>query len=220
MVYSINGFDILFRIYLICFGELPFPTNMIPNTVAAHAASIINQYPGFAKGIPAAHRYNGRKKAVIISVFNRDIDEDSGLRFKVLLPDGQVDTVEGRLNLFGALGDNEIVISKTDYPRAFTVRDICNGMLFERGTVLSERESCIAAGSLPVDMVGMYILDYYVNEVRAMFVQGEEVNNVYQEHSPIFENVCGYIQLECGVSNQVCTQDEKVHTFMFILCST
>jgi hypothetical protein len=86
-------------------------------TVSMHAAKIANAFPGFESGINAVHRDHSDKRVAILTVFNRNIDEDSGLRFRVLMPVAQTELVDGRVNLLGRsvetlLESSEIVITK------------------------------------------------------------------------------------------------------------
>jgi hypothetical protein len=198
------------------------------DTVAMHAAKIGGAFPGFQSGINAIHRDNSDKRVVIMTVFNRVVNEDSGLRFKVLIPVSSTDCVDGRLNLLGSsvetlVESSEIVITtvgtycfneqamdiysqldpfQEHYTRPFTVKDVCDGMLFDTDTVLEGRECCILAGSLPVDTVGMYLMSYYVTEFRIMYNTSDDTNSVYRRHPPIFENICGVIPVNMHVSQK------------------
>jgi hypothetical protein len=86
------------------------------DTVAMHAARIGGAFPGFQSGINAIHRDDSNKRVVILTVFNRVVNEDSGLRFKVLIPVSHTDCVDQRLNLLGSsvatlVESSEIVIT-------------------------------------------------------------------------------------------------------------
>jgi hypothetical protein len=95
------------------------------NTIATHAAKIANSFPGFRSGINAVHRDTSDRRVAILTVFNRVIDEDSGLRFKVLLPVSDIDWVAGGgVNLLGSSVEkfvkfHEIVITKVMYSHLF-----------------------------------------------------------------------------------------------------
>jgi hypothetical protein len=87
------------------------------NTVSMHAAKIAQSFPGFESGIHATHRDNSDKRVAILTVFNRIIDQDSGLRVKVWMPVSDVDFVDGRVNLLGRAVEkittaDEIVITQ------------------------------------------------------------------------------------------------------------
>jgi hypothetical protein len=86
------------------------------DTVGMHAAKMFGSFPGFRSGINAIHRDDSKKRVVILTVFNRVVHEDSGLRFKVLIPVSHTDCVDGRLNLLGSsvetlVESSEIVIT-------------------------------------------------------------------------------------------------------------
>jgi hypothetical protein len=91
------------------------------NTIATHAAQIANSFPGFQSGINAVHRDTSDRRVAILTVFNRVINEDSGLRFRVLLPVSDIDWVDGGgINLLGRSVEkfaifHEIVITKVIY---------------------------------------------------------------------------------------------------------
>jgi hypothetical protein len=82
------------------------------------------------------------------------------------------------------------------------VRDVCNGMLFDADTVLEGKKCCILADSFPVDTVGMYLMSYYVTELRIMYDTNDATNSVYHRHPPIFENICGVIAVNMHVSHK------------------
>ena len=86
-------------------------------SIATHAEKIANLFPGFQSGITAAHRHNSNNRVVILTVFNRVVDEDSGLRLKVFIPVSHTDCAFDRVNLFGSsvetsVKNNEIIITK------------------------------------------------------------------------------------------------------------
>jgi hypothetical protein len=167
------------------------------DTVSAHAASIAQTFRGFQSGIKTVRRDNSDRRVAILTVFNRVVNEDSGLRVKILIPVALTDLVDGRVNLLGnaaqALAKSEeIVIDKHHYTRPFTVSDVCNGMLFAQDTVLAGHKCCIPAGAFSTEMVGRYILPYYVTQLRIMYCTTDDSDSVYDSHAPIFENICGF----------------------------
>jgi hypothetical protein len=103
--------------------------------------------------------------------------------------------------MYLCLVDSHHRIWQEHYTRPFTVKDICNGMVFNVDLVLPGKQSCIQSGSLSVDMVGQYIMTYYVTELRIMY-NDNGINNVYPGHPPIFENICGVIPIDMHVSHQ------------------
>jgi hypothetical protein len=75
-------------------------------------------------------------------------------------------------------------------------------MVFEKNDILHKRPCCIPKGSLPFEMVGIYILPYYVHEVRLMYGAADENSRVYERHSPIFENICGFVSIGERISSR------------------
>jgi hypothetical protein len=73
-------------------------------------------------------------------------------------------------------------------------------MCFNRDTVLGGTHCCIQAGSF--DMVGVYIMPYYVTELRIMYSSNYDNNSVYERHPPIFENICGVVPAQMHVSRK------------------
>ena len=87
------------------------------NHVAAHAEKLSHGFLGFKSGISAVQKDSSNKRVAILTVFNRVTAEDSGLRFKLLIPVSEIDCVDGRVNLLGRSVEtmvqcNEIVITK------------------------------------------------------------------------------------------------------------
>jgi hypothetical protein len=68
-------------------------------------------------------------------------------------------------------------------------------MDFAAGTVVDGIVSSIPAGCVPLELVGHYIQSYYVQELRITFDADDVSDRVYGRHSPIFENICGFIAL-------------------------
>jgi hypothetical protein len=88
------------------------------------------------------------------------------------------------------------------YTQPFTVKDVCDGMLFDMDTVLQGHKCCIEKGSFPVDLVGQYIMSYYVTELRIMYGSSDDSSNVYERHPPIFENICGVLPIHMYLSHR------------------
>jgi hypothetical protein len=82
------------------------------------------------------------------------------------------------------------------------VGDLCEGLWFDRNTVLSEIECCIPCGIFSSLEIGGYIMPYYVHEVRIMYGGNEDSNRVYGKHLPIFENICGFIGIGTEISKK------------------
>jgi hypothetical protein len=177
------------------------------NTVSAHAATLTKKFPGFSTGMSVVCRPSAKKRVVIFSVFNRAIANDPGLRLQVLLPVSEVEYTDRRVvNLLGdAVEDmiqmQEIVVTRQDFPTPFTIMDVCNGIVFGKGTVLRSRECGIPRGALPENMVGVYVSTYCVFEIRIMYHASDDIGSVYDKHPPIFENICGSVPTATAITH-------------------
>lgn len=81
-------------------------------------------------------------------------------------------------------------------------QEVCEGMVFEIGTVLGNIKSCIPKGALSPATVGMYILPYYVQELRIMYNTNDDNSCIYDRHAPIFENICGFAAIGKQISKK------------------
>jgi hypothetical protein len=96
-------------------------------SVEAHAKMIAESFPGFNTGVMALRKDTSKKIVAVVTVFNRIVNEDPGLRFKIDIPVSGEDRVGGIMNIFGktaeeAMGSREIMISRSEYGKGFTVR--------------------------------------------------------------------------------------------------
>jgi hypothetical protein len=166
-------------------------------SLSAQAASLGDPFSGFDVGLGALRRDLSQKLVIVVTVFNRVVEEDSGLRFKVIVP-VSVAHREGMVNLLSTSLSDEVVVTKDQHPVPFTVEDMCKGMDF----VLPSASSFIPADSLRRDMIGVYLMPYYVQEIRIMYSTCEIANGVYDRHAPIFENICGFVPAGQKVSRK------------------
>jgi hypothetical protein len=165
-------------------------------SVAEHAAAISQAFPGFDSGITTIRRTKVPSRLVILTVFNRVVKDDPGLRFKILVPEHAIEqSSSGSVNLLSREWEDEIVINKKNYKHPFTVSDVCNGMEFDNGTVLASERCYFPQGVLGPALVGLYIMPYYVHEIRVMKNISDDTSNVYNQHLPIFENICGFVHI-------------------------
>jgi hypothetical protein len=163
-------------------------------SVAAHAALLGAPFAGFDTGLCVTHRDDAKRIVIVATVFNRVIHEDSGLRFKVSLPMSLPDSSTALMvNLLSDSEQEEIVISQAHYHQPFTVKDLCDGMQFAAGTVLPGVACFLPSDCLLSEMVGKYIMPYYVHELRIMYRTCGGMDIVYDRHAPIFENICGFV---------------------------
>jgi hypothetical protein len=164
-------------------------------SVKAHAALLSAPFAGFDTGLCVTQRDDSKRIVIVATVFNRVIHEDSGLRFKVSLPMSLGDSkmCAGMVNLLSDSGQEEIVVSQTHYHQPFTVKDLCEGMQFAADTVVPGVSCFIPSDCLLSEMVGKYIMPYYVHELRIMYRTCGGMDIVYDRHAPIFENICGYV---------------------------
>jgi hypothetical protein len=87
-----------------------------------HANTITSTLPGFQEGVHAVCRDNSPKIVVLVTVFNRVVEQVSGLRFKVELAASGTLSIDGSVNLLSNLTEQEIVITPQDYANPFTVQ--------------------------------------------------------------------------------------------------
>jgi hypothetical protein len=95
-------------------------------SIETHASLIADSFPGFTKGLSNLRKVREPKIILLLTVFNRVINEDSGLRLRIEIPVSSVEEVDGRINLFSksvedVLRSKEVVITQREYKRAFTV---------------------------------------------------------------------------------------------------
>jgi hypothetical protein len=166
-------------------------------SVGAHAALLAAPFAGFDAGLCVMQRDDSKRIVLVATLFTRVIHEDSGLRFKVSLPmsilDSKVCGSRNPVNLLSDSEQEEIVVSQTHYHQPFTVQDLCAGMQFAADTVLPGVPCFIPSDCLLREMVGLYIMPYYVHELRIMYRTCGGMDIVYDRHTPIFENICGYV---------------------------
>lgn len=167
--------------------------------IHSQALSILNPFPHFTIGFSGATPKPKECVVGVLTVFNRPIGQDSGLRLKFPIPvsDSNVKSGIGINLISNDHGLKELVISKSDWGRDIQVKEIFNGVSFPTGVVLPNSPSFLKKGFVdPKEIIGEYVMNYYVYELRFRYGIPSDFDRVLPRHGIIFDNICGYFPLE------------------------